>query len=345
VLLLLAPRSHCSPGCLKPSPQVASLQTLVQASSLLWLPSSQASPGPLSPSPQTLSWQSALQALPAPLLAAVVALLDVGLDQAVAADRGLAHRGAGAASLLLPPWSHCSPRLGCTKPSPQAGALQASVQPSSLSPFLPSSQASPGSTTSLPHSSSLQVAEQPSPPLVVAVVALLVGALVAVAADVELAHRVAGLARAVVDAVVTLLGPVAGVVELARRRRRCLALGGARGVVGVVDPVVALLAVARLHEAVAADRVGAGGCTSVSSLLPSSHCSVGATLPSPQVASAQSLALVVVVLVAVVAALAGADLAVAADVVGAVGLAAVHVAVVGPVVALLARAGRRRRRC
>jgi hypothetical protein len=109
---------------LKPSPQVAPLHTLVQASSLLWLPSSQASPGPTSPSPQTLRAAVGLAGLAGAVVGAVVALLDVGLDEAVAALGVLAGEGAAPASLFWPPWSHCSPD-GWSRPSPQTGALQA----------------------------------------------------------------------------------------------------------------------------------------------------------------------------------------------------------------------------
>jgi hypothetical protein len=76
--------------------------------------------------------------------------------------------------------------------------------------------------------------------------------------------------------------------------------------------------------------------SSVLSALPSSQASVTLTRPSPQPGHPHFVgALVAVVGVAVVAALAGADLAVAADVGLAVGGAGLVVGVVGPVVALL----------
>ena len=55
--------------------------------------------------------------------------------------------------LFAPPASHSSPAFGCSKPSPQAGLAHRSVQPSSWSPFLPSSQTSPSSTTPFPQPS------------------------------------------------------------------------------------------------------------------------------------------------------------------------------------------------
>src|SRR5690606_34279263 len=60
-------RSHCSSACLMPSPQLGSLQALVQPSALLRLPSSQASPGPTNPSPHFCRVQLALHALVLPL--------------------------------------------------------------------------------------------------------------------------------------------------------------------------------------------------------------------------------------------------------------------------------------
>ena len=60
--------------------------------------------------------------------------------------------------------SHCSPRLAWVKPTPQAGSLHRSVQPSSWSWFRPSSHCSPTSSTELPQASRVHWALQPSPP-------------------------------------------------------------------------------------------------------------------------------------------------------------------------------------
>jgi hypothetical protein len=113
--------------------------------------------------------------------------------------------------LLPPPRSHISPRLSCTKLSPHAGTLHASVQPSSWSPFLPSSHASPGSSE--PVAALLELARPVAAvaALEVAVVALLVRPLVAVAAHVELHIALHGVARPVVGPVVAVL--VAAVAE------------------------------------------------------------------------------------------------------------------------------------
>jgi hypothetical protein len=91
---------------------------------------------------------------------------------------------------------------------------------------------------------------------------------------------------------------------------------GARGVGLVVDARRHRLGVGRLDEAVAADRRGAGvgALVGVDLALPSSQASVGRDHAVAAVeASAGRGAVVAVELVAVVAALAGADEAVAAD--------------------------------
>src|SRR5690606_19138927 len=115
---IVLPSSHCSvpPPWFhrKPSPHLAFLQVLRQASLLLPLPSSHSSPACLKPSPHFGRRQARVQP---PVL------------------------------LFIGPWSHSSP--GWTMPSPQLGSLQALVQPSLLM-LLPSSQASPGPTKPSP---------------------------------------------------------------------------------------------------------------------------------------------------------------------------------------------------
>jgi hypothetical protein len=127
-LPLFWPSSQASPGCSKPSPHLGSRQARVHWPSVvvvaaevallaglleavaaggeladvgaavdvvLALPSSQASPGPTWPSPQMLRAVE-LAAPGVRRCRAVVALLDAGLDEAVAAGGLLAGEGAGA---------------------------------------------------------------------------------------------------------------------------------------------------------------------------------------------------------------------------------------------------------
>jgi hypothetical protein len=313
-LLLLPPRSHCSPGCLKPSPQVACLQTLVQASLLL---------------------------------VAVVAGL-AGADEAVAADAAGAVEPCRPVLELLGPSSHCS-TPAWTRPSPQAascrrgcrrrccccrrrgrtarrgsagrsrrrttGGLQRSVQPSSLSPFLPSSQARRGRRCCCRTPRARRAASS--------------------------RRRRRGCRRRSPRR--GFLSPSPQTLSCSWRCRRCrgrcstprshssappslntkpspqvasLQVEGAHAGVAVVRAVVALLAVDRLEKAVAADRRWCScwcrrrrcrGCRRRTARS-------AATTPSPQPGGALVGALVAVDLVAVVAALAGADQAVAADV-------------------------------
>jgi hypothetical protein len=240
--------------------------------------------------------------------------------------------------LLSPPRSHCSIRLACSKPSPHFGLAQMSVQPSSLSPFLPSSQTSPGSGLLLPQASSSQVALQPSP-----------------ASTFPSSQASPGPTAASPQtlSVQSSLQALPGPLSLPSSQtslppslfHRLPSPQVASWQVEVQAPLSLLSAPAsQLHrrpdwQLVAADGEGAGvAAASVLSALPSSQALAGA---DHAVAAAGELAgvaaLVVVDVVAVVAALGGADHAVAADVGDAIGRAGAGGAVVRAVVAGLAR--------
>jgi hypothetical protein len=336
VLLLFAPRSQASPGCLKPSPQVASLHTLVQASSLLWLPSSQASPGPLSPSPQTLSCSSPCRPC----------------RRRCWPRRRTARRFAGSGCRRRPRScrSACTRRCCCccrpgrtARPCSSAAGRRRTPAPCRRRCSRRRCCRSCRRRTlarvddrvaALPRACTRRAAVAAR---VVAVVALLVRPEVAVAAHVEL-HI----------ALQALPGPFSPRCRTPRRRRRCctaprrrtryLAAGRARALSALSAPsshssrlpparsrrctprwctrscrrrcllvaVVALLGRRDLPVAAARQRAVVAALVLVVLSLPSSQPSPGPTFPSPQTLLLQS------------------------------SLAAVHVAVVGPVVALLA---------
>jgi hypothetical protein len=290
VLLLLAPRSQASPGCLKPSPQVASLQTLVQASSLDWLPSSQASPGPLSPSPQTLSLHDARQALPAPLLAPsshcstfcwIRLSPQTAFLQSGCTRRCCCWRRPGRTA------RPCSSAAGRRR---RPGSCRRRCRRRRCCRSCRRRTARPGRRSMLPHCSSLQVAEQPSPGMLLPSSHCSSGPLSPSPQTLSLHVALQALPGPFSAPLSHSSAPSPVLYSAPSPHTLVLALRGAGGVVGVVGPAshsspLPGCTKPSLHTALVQAEVQA----SVSSALPSSHCSVGATLPSPQVASAHSL--------------------------------------------------------
>jgi hypothetical protein len=188
---------------------------------------------------------------------AVVALLDAGVEQPVAAGRVLAGRRARAAVAVQTAevarlaGARLHEAVAAGRELARVGAAVVVVAVGPVVARL--------AGVDDPVAAALELALRRTAVAVVAVavVALLRGAHVAVAAHVEGAQRGAQLPGAVLQAVVALLGAPAAVEQLAVAAHVEGAVGGARGVVGVVDAVVARLEVVRLDEPVAARRGGA----------------------------------------------------------------------------------------